>query len=136
MPIPDPLAAWDFNQPWYHGSPYRIKALRLGSTITQDEALARVFSHKPHIVALEDDADRLASGIPRLRHNGTLPGLLYCIDEALGPRDIFPHPRSSMPPGLEWLTSRPLRLRLIGPVAIDPAQILTEQDMTALRERL
>ncbi len=128
MASPDPLAAWDFSLPWYHGSPLQLETLLPGSTITQDEALARVFSHKPQIVVLDDDRT--------LRHNGALPGLLYTIDEPLGPPDIYPHPRSSMPPGLEWLTRRPLRLRLLGPVPLDPTQLLTPQDIADLLSRM
>lgn len=135
MAAPVPSPTWDFTRPGYHGSPYTIETLLPGSTITQDEALARVFSHKPPIVALEDDPAVLAQGAPRLRHNGEQPGLLYIIDEPLTPQDIEPHPRSSMPPGLEWLTRRPLRLRLLGPVPIDPTQILSPEDIAALLAR-
>lgn len=129
------MTTWNFNQPGYHGSPYTLDTLLTGSTITQDEALARVFSHKPQIVSIEDDADVLARGVPRLRHNGTLPGLLYVIDEPISEQDIYPHPRSSMPPGLEWLTCRPLRLRLLGPVDIQPGEFLTPEDIAELMKR-
>jgi hypothetical protein len=130
------MLTWDFSQPWYHGSPHLLDTLLPGSTITQDEALARVFSHKPGIVCLEDDPAVLARGVPRLRHNGSLPGLLYLIAERLSERDIYPHPRSSLPPGLEWLTSRPLKLRLVGPVQPVPGEFLTPVDVTALLSRL
>ncbi len=127
---------WDYTLPWYHGSPYQIETLLPGSTITQDEALARVFSHKPQIVSLEDDPALLACSVPRLRHNGTLPGLLYCIDEPVDPDDVYPHPRSSMPPGLEWLTRRPLRLRLLRAVEVLPEEFLTPQDIDDLLSRM
>jgi hypothetical protein len=123
------------NLPWLHGSPLRLEELREGSTITQDEELARAFSHKPQILSLEDDPALLAAGARRVRHNGTLSGLLYVIDEPLSPDDVFPHPRSSMPAGLEWLTRRPLRLRLLGPVEIDPGELLTDEDIQNLRNR-
>ncbi len=129
------MTTWDFNQPGYHGSPYTLDTLLTGSTITQDEALARVFSHKPQIVCLEDDPAELARGVPRLRHNGTLPGLLYVIDEPLTGEDIYPHPQSSMPPGLEWLTRRPLRLRLVGQVEMQPGEFLTPEDIAELMRR-
>jgi hypothetical protein len=129
------MPTWDFNQPGFHGSPYTLDTLLAGSTITQDETLARVFSHKPQIVSLEDDPDVLARGVPGLRHNGTLPGLLYAIDEPITCEDIYPHPRSSMPPGLEWLTRRPLRLRLICPVEVQPGEFLTPEDITELMKR-
>jgi hypothetical protein len=40
-----------------------------------------------------------------------------------------------MPPGVEWLTCRPLRLRLLSPVEIDPAQILSPDDIEDLRRK-
>ncbi len=129
------MTTWNFHQPGYHGSPYTIDTLFAGSTITQDEALARVFSHKPQIVCLEDEPEVLARGVPRLRHNGTLPGLLYVIDEPIMEQDITPHPNSSMPPGLEWLTRRPLRLRLVGPVEPQPGEFLTPDDIAELMKR-
>ncbi len=123
---------FNYTLPWYHGSPYQIDTLLPGSTITQDEALARVFSHKPQIVSLEDDPALLARGVPRLRHNGALTGLLYTINEPVDPEDVYPHPQSSMPPGLEWLIRRPLRVRLLGPVEIRPEEFLTPQDIEDL----
>jgi hypothetical protein len=116
---------FDFTRPWFHGSPLALETLLPGSTITQDEALARAFSHKPQLLALEDDEALLAAGARRIRHNGLLPGILYQIDEPLGAADVFPHPRSSMAPGLEWLTRRPLKLRRVGPVEPDPADYLS-----------
>ncbi len=133
LPIP---GSWDYTRPWYHGSPYRLDVLLTGSTITQDEDLARVFSHKPPIVSIEDDPARLAQGELRLRHNGALPGLLYLIDEPIGPEDVYPHPRTTMSPGLEWLTRRPLRLKLLGPVEIRPGELLSEVDIQALMRRV
>ncbi len=127
---------WNYTLPWYHGSPYQIETLLPGSTITQDKDLARVFSHKPQIASLEDDPALLARGIPRLRHNGTLPGLLYIIDEPIDPQDVYPHPQSSMPPGLEWLTRRALRLRLLSSVEIRPEEFLTPQDIEDLLSRM
>ena len=112
---------------WYHGSPQRIYSLRAGSTITPDRHLAEVFSLKPRLVCLEDDGS--------IRHDGQLLGWLHVVDEPLGPDDLEPHPRSSMPPGLEWLTTRPLRLRLLGPVAVDPAERLDEATLAELRRR-
>ncbi len=124
------LPGWDFNRPWFHGSPHVLDVLLAGSTITQDEHLARVFSHKPEIVSLDEDGD-----IYRIRHTGRLPGLLYQIDEPIAPADIYPHPHSSMPAGLEWLSRRPLRLRLLGPVVIVAEEMLSEAEAQDLRRR-
>ena len=55
------VGRWDFNLPWYHGSPLQLKRLRAGSTITQDRDLARVFSHKPSLVSQGTPADRAAN---------------------------------------------------------------------------
>lgn len=119
---------------WYHGSPYQIQILLSGSTVTQDIDLARVFSHKPQIVSLEDDPKRKPD-FPRIRHNGKENGLLYKIDEPINPEDLSPHPNSSMAPGLEWLTKRPLKLLLIGPVRIEPGELLSENDIVELLKR-
>ena len=125
---------WNYKLTWYHGSPYRMKILLSGSTITQDIDLARVFSHKPPIVSIEDDPRYLAR-FPRIRHNGKEKGLLYRIDESIGPEDVFLHPNSFMAPGLEWLTRRPLKLYLIGPVAVRPEEFLSENDIQDLMKR-
>jgi hypothetical protein len=125
---------WNYNRSWYHGSPYRLKTLLSGSTITQDIDLARVFSHKPPVVSIEDDPQYLAR-FPRIRHNGVEKGLLYRIDESIGPEDVFLHPNSSMAPGFEWITRRPLRLSLIGLVAVRPEEFLSENDIQELMKR-
>jgi hypothetical protein len=113
--------------PWYHGSPLELTTLRAGSTITRDRELARVFSHKPPIVSLADDGT--------LRHTGTTSGYLYRIDEPVEPADVTPHHRSSMPPGKEWLTCRPLRLALLGPTEVRDEERLSKQEVAELRRR-
>jgi hypothetical protein len=87
--------------------------------------VARVFSHKPPIVSIGDDG--------AIRHTGTTPGYLYRIDEPLGPEDITPHPRTTMQPGLEWLTRRQVRLTLIGPTEVREEELLTEEQVAELR---
>jgi hypothetical protein len=119
------------QRPWYHGSPMQLIELQAGSTITQDMALARVFSHKPSLVCIED-----SSSVIRLRHNGTLPGYLYRIAEEVAPEDVYPHPRTTMPAGAEWITRRPLRVALIGPTEALPAELLDENAVRELRARL
>lgn len=113
--------------PWYHGSPLELTTLRVGSTITQRRDLARVFSHKPGMVCIEDDG--------RLRHTGKLPGYLYEIAEPVGPDDVVPHPRTTMGPGDEWLISRELRVRLVEVTAVRAEETLSEDDILALYTR-
>lgn len=92
---------------WYHGSNQLFTQLRAGSTVTRWRALAEAFSHKPDTLCIQDDGSIL--------HNGSAAGYLY---EVLtdSPDDLYPHPRSTMEPGLEYLTSRPLPVRLMGTV--------------------
>jgi hypothetical protein len=118
---------WDYSKTWYHGSPHELTVLRAGSTITQNRHLAEVFSHKPEIVAISDDGT--------IQHTGTAAGLLYVIDEPMNANDVYPHPRTRMPARWEWLTRRDLRLRLIGPVSLISAELLTPEDIAALRQR-
>jgi hypothetical protein len=118
----------DYTQPWYHGSPAALTTLRVGSTITQRRDLARIFSHKPAIVSLEDDGS--------IKHNGTLPGYLYIIDEAIAPEDVEAHPRTTMGPGDEWLTHRELRLRLLGTVEPRPEELFTAEELEDLHQRI
>jgi len=112
------------KETWYHGSPLQLTTLRAGSTITRNRDVARVFSHKPPIVSMGDDG--------AIRHTGTTPGYLYRIDEPLGPDDVTPHPRTTMQPGLEWLTRRELRLSLIGPTEVREEEVLTEEAALSL----
>jgi hypothetical protein len=115
------------DETWYHGSPLQLTVLRAGSTITRDRDLARIFSHKPEIVSIDDDGT--------IRHTGTRPGYLYRIDEPLEPEDAYPHPRTTMPPGLEWLTRRELRLLLLGPTEVRKDEFLTQAQLAELRRR-
>ena len=40
---------------WYHGSNKIFEILEEGSTITQWKELAEAFSHKPTLLAIDDD---------------------------------------------------------------------------------
>lgn len=96
---------------WYHGSNMRITQLKAGSTITQWRELAEAFSHKPTL--LEYDGDGIIS------HNGQAHGYLYVIDEPVSLNDdVYPHPRTAMDPNAEFLTKRPLRVRLIAELPV------------------
>ena len=100
---------------WFHGSPSELEVLRPGSTITRCRAVAEAFSHKPRTVGIDlRIGDGEPTGSLQVTHDGTLPGLLYVVDEPVTTSDVHPHPNSSFPHGaLEWVTDRPLRLRLI-----------------------
>jgi hypothetical protein len=113
---------------WYHGSPHQLSVLRKGSTITQDRKLAEVFSHKPTLVSMEDDG--------RIRHNGLATGYLYAIDEAVRSEDVVPHPNTTMAPGKEWLTRRPLRLRLLRETQLSEENRLCDDEVTSFLRRL
>jgi hypothetical protein len=117
---------------WYHGSPLELTSLRTGSTITQDRDLARVFSHKPSLVSQDTDE----RGERQIKHSGRQPDLFYRIDEPILPGDIYPHPQSTIGPGQEWLTTRPLRLALIEPTLPQEDELLNAMEIEALLARL
>lgn len=136
----------NYAEPWYHGSPLRLEVLRAGSTVTQWRDLARVFSHKPAIVTISDDRatvdgratvnSRAKADSRVIQHNGTRPGYLYEIAEAVRPEDVTPHPRTTMAPNDEWLTTRELRLRLIEKTVVRAEEFLPEEAAAALREQV
>lgn len=91
---------------WYHGSDTLFSELRSNSTITQWKELAEAFSHRPTALGYDDD------GV--ISHNGTEKGYLYIIDEPVDfQNDIYPHPRTSMDENAEFLTKRPLKVKMI-----------------------
>ena len=80
--------------------------LREGSTITPWRALAKAFSHRPTRLSYDDHG--------AITHNGMADGYLYEIDEPLViGRDICQHPRTTMDANAEFLTCRPLRVKLV-----------------------
>ena len=102
---------------WFHGSPERLEVLSEGSTITRSRLIAEAFSHRPTCVGIDNAPGQLSAC-----HNGTRPGFLYVVEGELTEEDLHPHPNSSFPGGdLEWLTNRPLSLRLVAEVPADPA---------------
>lgn len=91
---------------WYHGSNIVFDSLDEGSTITQWKELAMAFSHQPTQLGYDDEGN--------IEHNGTEKGYLYIIDEPLViDVDIYQHPRTSMDINAEYLTKRPLKVKLI-----------------------
>ncbi len=117
----------DYTESWYHGSPFELRSIRKGSTITQKRGLARIFSHKPTIVSVEHDG--------AIRHNGKAPGYLYLIAETIGPEDVTPHPRTTMGPGDEWLITRELPVQFLEATEPRTEELLTEKDIAELRMR-
>ena len=91
---------------WYHGSNKVFTELRVNSTITQWRELAEAFSHQPSHLGYEDN------GV--ISHNGTEKGYLYIIDEPIiVGKDIYQHPRTTMYENAEFLTKRPLKVKMI-----------------------
>ena len=94
------------NGIWYHGSNVLFNLLAEGSTITQWKELAEAFSHKPTMLGYDDDG--------AIFHNGVEKGYLYAIDEKITIGvDLYPHPRTTMDQNAEFLTKRPLKVKLI-----------------------
>ncbi|MCL2204407.1 MAG: hypothetical protein FWB88_10780 [Defluviitaleaceae bacterium] len=97
----------DMRKPWYHGSNVEFEILREGETITQWKELAEAFATKPTMLEYNEIFSPIS-------HNGTEKGLLYLIDEPLEMDiDIYPHPRTTMDKGIEFLTKRPLKLKRV-----------------------
>ena len=122
---------WNAGKPWYHGSPSKLTRLRIGSTITQDRDLARIFSHKPGLVSQDVDA----TGNRILKHTGTRPGYLYRLAEPVKPAEIEPHPASTMGAGQEWLTKREFQVELVEPTTPIPEEVLNAEEVTVLSRR-
>lgn len=94
------------NGTWYHGSDNKFELLREGSTITQWKELAEAFSHQPSGLGYDDDG--------LIRHNGIEKGYLYIVDEQIViDVDVYQHPTTTMDLNAEFLTKRPLKVRLI-----------------------
>lgn len=91
---------------WYHGSNELFDELKTNSTITQWKELAEAFAHKPGILEYDDNGVVI--------HNGIEKGYLYIIDEPIiVGKDIYQHPRTTMDENAEFLTKRPLKVKMI-----------------------
>ncbi|HFL2538666.1 TPA: hypothetical protein ACG3G9_003825, partial [Clostridioides difficile] len=90
--------------------------------------LARIFSHKPSIVAYDEDGARF--------HNGKLCGYIYIIDEEIISEDVYPHPATTMKPGEEWLIKRGLKVRKIDETRIREEEQLSREEEIELLEKL
>ena len=121
------MTDWDYTRSWYHGSQQELTVLRVGSSITQNRDIARIFSHRPFILSMEDDGT--------FRHSGTVDGYLYLIDEAISPEDVYPHPHPINASKWEWVTTRPVKVRLLERPAIREAERLSEEEIAELRRK-
>ena len=96
----------DTNGIWYHGSNMVFSEMKEGSTITQWKELAEAFSHKPSLLSYDDNGT--------IYHNGTEKGYLYTIDEPITVGiDIYQHPRTVMDENAEFLTKRPIKVKMV-----------------------
>lgn len=111
---------------WYHGSPYELITVRKGSTITPNKDLARVFSHKPPCVSIDENG--------HIKHNGSVEEYLYQIDEEIGEDDVYLHPRTTMGKELEWLTNKELKVKLIEKTYIKYDEKLSADEINELRK--
>jgi hypothetical protein len=114
------------RRPWYHGSQQELVRLRAGSSVSQNPDVARAFSHRPSLVSMDGG---------RVRHNGSAPGFLYVVDEEVGPEDVHPHPHPVNVGRWEWLTRRDLRVRLVERTTPRRGDVLSAEDVAALRRR-
>ena len=101
---------------WYHGSPTLLTTLAAGSAITRNKDLAKAFSHKPSLLAFSDDGT--------IRHNGTMEGYIYEIDEPVTQADAHVHPGIVQSDAWEWTTDRDLKLRLIERTQVEQSEKL------------
>ena len=121
------MTTWNFSLPWYHGAQQELTTLRVGSSITQNRDIARIFSHRPAITSIEDDGS--------MKHNGTAPGYLHLVDEPLSADDVEPHPHPINESKWEWLIKREVKVRLIEQPALRAAELLTAADIATLWQR-
>jgi hypothetical protein len=110
---------------WFHGSPLELETLRKGSTITQIEKLAQIFSHKPSIVSVSDNGE--------IKHNGKVKGRVYRIADEVTADDIFEHPKSFMRKGWEWITNKEFKLEFLYEISYSPDDILSEREIRELK---
>ena len=121
---------------WYHGSQRRLTTLRAGSSITQNEVLAKAYSHRPSMISMSYGGE----GEPppdgwTIRHDGVTPGFLYLVADEVGPDDAHPHPHPANAFRWEWLTERDLKLELIERTTVTDGERLTAEDLATLRRK-
>ena len=111
---------------WFHGSPLILEKLCKGSSVTQIKKLARAFSTRPTILSVSDDGN--------IRHNGNETGRIYRIIDTVTADDIYKHPATTMDEDWEWITTKDFRLEFLYEYESTPDDILSEDEIKALRE--
>ena len=89
--------------------------------------LARVFSHKPELMSVNNETS--------IKHNGTQPGFLYWVDEVLTLNDIYPLDHPANVSQWEWITRHDVRLRLLEETRVRAEDVLSEAEIEALVKR-
>jgi hypothetical protein len=117
----------DYDTPWYHGSPLKLSFIHEGSTITQNIDLAKAFSHKSTILSVDSNI---------IKHNGAIKGYLYIIDENIADYDIYQHPKTTMEKGMEWLTGRDLKVRVIEETIVADSEIFTDEELIYIENQI
>lgn len=118
------MDAFDYHQPWYHGSPDTLDVLREGSWVTQFKEMAKAFSHKPSYMSLEDDCSTI-------KHNGKMPGRLYVVCEEIRSDDVVYLADTA---GTHWQTQRDLRVALLEELSIDDPPQMTAEELAEMRK--
>ena len=118
---------YNYSLAWYHGSQQKLTTLRIGSSITQNRNVAKVFSHNPSLVTQSEGGT--------VKHDGVTPGYLYTVADEIGPDDVYPHPHPVNVTRWEWLTNRELRLKLIEQTIVTDKERLTGQEIAELKRK-
>ncbi len=108
------MEKWDYNAPWYHGSPEQLTVLRKSSWVTPFKELAKAFSHRPSLISFGGDHQSV-------KHHGQEPGFLYQVSEVVGPDDLCDLPHTSQ---THWQAQRDLHVQRVAELSIDdPPQL-------------
>lgn len=126
--VSDERYALTATRRWFHGSPEPLDTLRVGSSITPTETVARGFSHKPEFLSIDNDG-------AAIHHNGTRAGYLYQVDEMLTPNDVEIHSATPKDLWFEWLVKRPVRVKLLRETQVLDSERLTEAELIEIRAR-
>jgi hypothetical protein len=102
-----------------HGHVLRIgipAVLRVNCDLVADAISLQPLHHG---VAVEGDH---ADPVGAFLHNGRLPGFLYAVDEPVETAAAHVHPGIHLDDAWEWVTDRPLRLRLLQRTTVSPVE--------------
>ena len=118
---------FDYTLTWYHGSQQKLTTLSIGSSITPDKTVAKVFSHRPSMLSMSESGT--------VKHDGVTPGYLYTVADEIGPDDVYPHPHPVNATRWEWLTNRELKLEFIEQTVVTDEERLTGQEITEIKRK-